>query len=68
MVLREVVGVGRRRRGVLRPQLELPRRARPRPSGEPQPDADVAVQQLQGRAVGGATFEAMPISGLKNAW
>lgn len=29
------------------------------------PDTDVAVQQLKGRAVGGATFEAMPISGLK---
>lgn len=29
------------------------------------PDTDVAVQQLKGRAAGGATFEAMPISGLK---
>lgn len=53
---------------ILGPQLGsrvtagLPRQ---RPSGEPGPDTDVAVQQLKGRAVGGATFEAMPISGLK---
>lgn len=34
-------------------------------SRDPEPDTDVAVQQLKGRAARGATFEAMPISGLK---
>lgn len=39
--------------------------ARQRPPRERQPDTDLAVQQLKGRAAGGATFEAMPISALK---
>lgn len=54
--------------GVLGPQLGSRVRAGPPrqpPSREPGPDTDVAVQQLKGRAAGGATFEAMPISGLK---
>ncbi len=54
--------------GVLGPQLGSRVPAGPSrqlSSGEPGPDTDVAVQQLKGRAAGGATFEAMPISGLK---
>ena len=54
--------------GVLGPQLgsRVPAGPPRQPSSrEPGPDTDVAVQQLKGRAAGGATFEAMPISGLK---
>lgn len=54
--------------GVLGPQLDsrVPAGLPWQPSSrEPGPDTDAAVQQLKGRAAGGATFEAMPISGLK---
>lgn len=34
--------------------------------GSRRADADMAEQQLRGRAAGDATFEALPISGLKN--